>query len=345
MRQNRSTYRLDRRTTLKTLGALAIGGSGLATITTEGGAQTATSSAGVGEAFVRVGVNTFDNDGGGPDVQMVRASDPEAGGRVTRATSGGARTTDYATSILSVPDVALGDLTELSYEYYGGAQNRLSAPDEVWALLEDTDGNRHVVFRHAGDSNPSGQTWRTRDVRAEIRGEPSLSPNTSWATLTEGDSGRVRVKSLQTSLIATFGAGAVLRRVGVGRGRTSGDGTVADVFYRNVRLNGSRLDALPAGESEVVAEEDDDEQRLPKEVIVSVPGTDELTEYVFEVTGDVQKLEPNEDAGPAMDQISRQGDRVRVEGAVGSGDDRFAFSGELIEVDVPPGVQLEIQSR
>jgi hypothetical protein len=331
---------------LKTLGALAIGGSGLAAIATEGSAQTATSGADVGEAFVRIGVNTFDNDGGGADVQMVRASDPEVGGRVTRATSGGTRTTDYATSILSVPDVALGDLTELSYEYYGGAQNRLNAPDEVWALLEDTDGNHHVVFRQAGDSKPSGQTWRTRDVRAEIRGKSSLSSNTRWATLTEGDSSeRAQVKSLQTSLIATFGAGAVLRRVGVGRGRTSGDGTVANVFYRNARLNGSRLDALPAGESDVSADEDDDEQRLPKEVIVSTRNTDELSDYVFEVTGDLEKLEPNEDTGPAVDEVISQGDRVRVEGTVGSGDDRFAFSGDIIEVDVPPAVQLETQSR
>jgi hypothetical protein len=338
MRLNRSTQQFDRRTTLKTLGALAIGGSGLAAVTTEASAQA------VGEAFVRVGVNTFDNDGGGADVQIVRASDPEVGGRVTRATSSGTRTTDYATSIVSVPDVALGDLTELTYEYYGGAQNLLSAPDEVWALLKDANGNHHVVFRHASDSSPNGQTWRTRDVLSEIRGNSSLSPNTSWATLTERDSsGRVQVKSLQTSLIATFGAGAVLRRVGIGRGRTGGDSTVADVFYRNLRLNGSRLDTLPAGDSERIAA--GDERRLSKEITVSAPGPDELFDYVFEVTGGLEKLEPDEDTGPAVDEVIRRGDRVRVEGTVGGGDDRFAFSGDLIEVDVPPAVQLEIRSR
>jgi hypothetical protein len=343
MRDNRSTQQFDRRTTLKTLGALAIAGGGLAGVSTKGSARPVGSDSAAGESFVRVGVNTFDNDDTGADVRIVRTSDPEVGGGVTYATSGGTRTTDYATSVLSVPDVALGDLTELTYEYYGGAQNLLSAPDEVWALLRDADGNHHAVFRHASDSNPSGQTWRTRDVLAEIRGESSLSPDTSWATLVEGSSGRGQVKSLQTSLVATFGAGAVLRRVGVGRGRTGGDGTVADVFYRNLRLNGSRLDAFPASNAEIRA--DDAEQRLSKEVIVSAPGTDELFDYVFEVTGDLEKLEPNEDTVPAVDEVSRQGDRVRVEGTVGSGDDRFTFSGNLVEIDVPPAVQLDIRSR
>jgi len=63
------------------------------------------------------------------------------------------------------------------------------------------------------------------------------------------------------------------------------------------------------------------------------------------VTGDLEKLEPNEDTGPAVDEVSRRGDRVRVEGTVGSGDDRFAFSGNLVEIDVPPAVQLDIRSR
>jgi hypothetical protein len=84
---------------------------------------------------------------------------------------------------------------------------------------------------------------------------------------------------------------------------------------------------------------------LPKEVVVSAPDADEIVEYAFEVTGDVEELEPEEDGGRAVDEIIDFGDRVRVEGAVGSGDDRFAFSGDLIRVDVPPEVRLEISDR
>lgn len=88
-----------------------------------------------------------------------------------------------------------------------------------------------------------------------------------------------------------------------------------------------------------------EESRLPKVAIVSTPGTDEYYEYVFEVTGELEKLEPNEDRRHAVDDVIDTGDRVRVEGTVGTGDDRFAFSGDLIEVDVPPEVRIEIGSR
>jgi hypothetical protein len=36
---------------------------------------------------------------------------------------------------------------------------------------------------------------------------------------------------------------------------------------------------------------------------------------------------------------------VRVEGTVGEGDDRFAFSGDLVEVDVPDAAQIELSGR
>ncbi|UPV75507.1 hypothetical protein M0R89_05425 [Halorussus limi] len=93
--------------------------------------------------------------------------------------------------------------------------------------------------------------------------------------------------------------------------------------------------------------EDDQAQdgQLTKQAIVSSPNTDQQMNYVFEVTGDLEELEPNEDGGAAVDQVSRTGDRVRVEGTVGEGDDRFAFSGDLIEVEVPSGVQIEVTQR
>lgn len=347
MTRNRST-RLDRRTALKTLGGLAVGSGGLA--------AASGSAAATGEGFVGVGVNAFDNDGGGPDVRMVRSRDPAGGGAVAHATSDGTRTADYVTSIVSTGGVALGDLGELSYDYYGGEHNERSAPDEVWALLEDADGTYHVVFRH-GRSNPSARQWQTRDVLAEIRGNPSLSPGVEWSELTDSDaSGGFDVRSLGTNLLGTFGANAVLHRVGVGRGRTGGDGTVADTYYRNLRVNGRSRDAFPAAgrkppESDQQSSNNgqepsqNDDGSLPKLVIVTSPGVDEQTDYVFEVTGDLRYLEPNEDSGNAFDEVVDAGDRTRVEGTIAYADDRFAFSGDLVEVDVPSVVNLEIRDR
>ncbi|UPV76304.1 hypothetical protein M0R89_19260 (plasmid) [Halorussus limi] len=84
---------------------------------------------------------------------------------------------------------------------------------------------------------------------------------------------------------------------------------------------------------------------LPKMVTISSPDTDEQMNYVIEVTGDFRKLEPNEDGGAAVDLVSQAGDRVRVNGTVGKGNDKFAFSGDLIEVDIPSGVVVEVTDR
>lgn len=75
-----------------------------------------------------------------------------------------------------------------------------------------------------------------------------------------------------------------------------------------------------------------------------VEGPDDYVDYVFEVTGDLEKLEPNEDRRHARDRVTRRGDRTRVEGSVGTGDDRFAFSGTLREVDTD-GVRITVSQR
>lgn len=87
------------------------------------------------------------------------------------------------------------------------------------------------------------------------------------------------------------------------------------------------------------------EDGLPKEAIVSSPGTDEFLAYTFEVTGDLVELEPDEDSDRAADEVIDLGDRIRVEGGVNTGDDRFAFSGDLIPIDIPQGVLIEIVER
>ncbi|WP_134668553.1 hypothetical protein [Halorussus marinus] len=85
---------------------------------------------------------------------------------------------------------------------------------------------------------------------------------------------------------------------------------------------------------------------LSKEVIVSNPGSDELREYTLRVTGDARMLEPDEDFPPADDEIvDLDGGGARIEGAVSTGDDRFAFSGDLIRENVPDGVQIDVRNR
>jgi hypothetical protein len=91
--------------------------------------------------------------------------------------------------------------------------------------------------------------------------------------------------------------------------------------------------------------EDDGEKRLPKLVVVTSPGVESQTDYVFEVTGEVEYLDDGEDSGNADDEVIDAGDRTRVEGTIAYADDRFAFSGELIPVEKPPEVNFDISER
>lgn len=100
-----------------------------------------------------------------------------------------------------------------------------------------------------------------------------------------------------------------------------------------------------ASASGTASQSDASESDLPNEAIVSTPGTEEYYDYVFEVTGELEKLESGEDRRHAVDDVIDTGDRVRVEGTVGTDDDRFAFSGDLVEVDVPSAVRIEIRAR
>jgi hypothetical protein len=94
----------------------------------------------------------------------------------------------------------------------------------------------------------------------------------------------------------------------------------------------------------------DDGEQFPQEVIIDSPGDDTLRDYVFFVRGAnarLKKLEPNEDSGPAVDDVRRldNGD-IRVDGTVGSGDDRFAFNGTFEEGDpFPSKVRARISDR
>ncbi|PSP56745.1 hypothetical protein BRC82_01330 [Halobacteriales archaeon QS_1_67_19] len=118
------------------------------------------------------------------------------------------------------------------------------------------------------------------------------------------------------------------------------DGEQAITEFETTGRLGDLAGALPSrgrGES--------DTSDLSKEAIVRAPDTTDLQEYAFEVTGDLEYPERGEDSGDATEEIIDLGDRVRVEGAVSTGDDVFFFSGRLIEVDVPPAVEIETRQR
>jgi hypothetical protein len=113
-----------------------------------------------------------------------------------------------------------------------------------------------------------------------------------------------------------------------------------------VFLNGNKIrDTTGGGDAAA-----DDGKRFPKEVIIDSPGDDTLRDYVFFVRGAnarLKKLEPNEDSGPAVDDVRRldNGD-IRVDGTVGSGDDRFAFNGTFEKGNpFPPQVRARIRER
>lgn len=92
------------------------------------------------------------------------------------------------------------------------------------------------------------------------------------------------------------------------------------------------------------------EEKLSKKVVVSHPDResvnrpDEYERYAFEVDGNLEELEPNEDTDHAVDGVTRADGTVRVEGSVGTGDDQFAFSGDLTEIDTSD-VVLRIEER
>ncbi|UPW01545.1 hypothetical protein M0R88_05430 [Halorussus gelatinilyticus] len=126
-------------------------------------------------------------------------------------------------------------------------------------------------------------------------------------------------------------------------------GTVAELMQTVRKQAGMDQQTGDQQDDQQDDDQQDDDQaqdgQLSKVAVVSSPNTDEQMNYVFEVTGDLENLEPNEDGGAAVDLISETDGRVRVEGTVGEGDDRFAFSGDLIEVDVPDAVQIETSER
>ncbi|MFB6175722.1 MAG: hypothetical protein ABEI99_01005, partial [Halobaculum sp.] len=204
--------------------------------------------------FTATGVNRFDTGGDGNyDVDVELATDPAGSGKVAHATSGGTTTDDYATTAVSL-DAAptLGDLTDdptsptttLTYEYYGGPLNAISAPDEVYLLVEEADGTEHVVYRASNDGDPAAGEWRTRNVHRELAGNPEHNQGYNWMEITTGGVVNLNNGGPTADLSTVFGDDAVVRALAAGRG-TTGGGDVADVYYKNPTVGGQSAGRFP----------------------------------------------------------------------------------------------------
>jgi predicted ribosomally synthesized peptide with SipW-like signal peptide len=197
--------------------------------------------------FTRAGVTRFDVGGDGNfDADVELTDNPGVGsGKVVHATSGGAPTDDYVTTGVSLDsEPTLGDLTDdptnptttLTYEYYGGSDNGNSAPDEVYLLIEEANGTRHVVWRASNDGDPADEEWKTRNVHREIAGNPDENPGFNWMEATDGNN-NLGNGGPTSDLSTTYGDDAVVLAMAAGRG-TTGGGDVLDTYYRNPAVNG-----------------------------------------------------------------------------------------------------------
>ncbi|WP_257299627.1 SipW-dependent-type signal peptide-containing protein [Haloarchaeobius sp. FL176] len=189
-------------------------------------------AAGNNKQLTATGVNRFDvNQDGSWDVDFELADDPAGNNRkVAKATSGGQQTEDYASSVVSVCET-IGDIDSLTYQYYEGDENTNANPDEVVLLIQEADGTQHVVFRTAGsanNSNPTEDTWQTRDVGAELSGGVS-----GWHEIEDGG-GYSGISDPETE----YGSDATVLSMGAGVGNTNGgSGSVSEIYVANPQVD------------------------------------------------------------------------------------------------------------
>ncbi|WP_158055996.1 twin-arginine translocation signal domain-containing protein [Halorussus halophilus] len=180
------------------------------------------------------GAVLFDlNDDGSFDAEVTAGSDSvrdDAHPNPVHVTSGGNSTVDYAASVVE-PDgeLRLGDVQQLSYDYYEGPNNAGPAPDDTFLVVENGDG-RHGMYLSFDADAPSEQ-WQTHDVAARIRGD--TEGTSGWFEYTAVEGGDDRNFD---NVVERFGEDARLVRVGIGRGDAVEPATL-DVFYDNLRIN------------------------------------------------------------------------------------------------------------
>ena len=246
----------DRRAVLKGIGA-ALAGSAVGLAGMVEGAVESAEATGSGVAVQEVdtslppGAVLFDLGGDGAYDATVERAPESMGGDARpnpiRITSGGTATVDYAASVVEPEGhPALGDLDQLSYDYYAGPDDGSGGgggggggegggsgdsggdggvPDETFLVVENDEG-RHGLYLTYHDGRAAEQ-WRTHDVLARVTGD--TAGTSGWFEYT-GDGATF------DDAVARYGADARLVRVGVGRG----DGvtpTTLDAAYGALVVN------------------------------------------------------------------------------------------------------------
>jgi hypothetical protein len=300
------------------------------------------------ESGLRVSLSSVESDG------ALLADSVVATGTVGNAVPEGTR--DLLTDSASLSEVAaLGaaNWSELRIERGDGT---FVANDVTMEL----DGTTFAISSSGGTTEASGRSFEFSDMALNITPPETIpAPHVQFASKVRqlGSKGKLTLSAVKSAaadsgitvdntLDAIRSARFDLSFAEVTEGgeavvsdfQTSG--TVAELLQTMRKKTGAKEEVEQEPEEE---EEPEEDEELNKRAIVSSPDTDELLGYQFRVTGDLEYPERGEDAGGATETITDLGDEgVRVQGGVSTGDDQFLFSGELIEEDVSPEIEIEV---
>lgn len=179
------------------------------------------------------------------DVQLDRVDDPADTGRegVVRASSDGVATDDYAISMRETKEVPINNIRsgDITFDYFGGAYNTTSAPDEVYLLIEESNETDRLVYHTGNDGDQDAEIWKTRDVGAEINGnENALNKNFNWFEVAPGNNTYSKPSNggLNSDLDGT------IKAVGFGRGSTGGGDTI-ETYYDKLVVDGAEYEFRP----------------------------------------------------------------------------------------------------
>lgn len=206
-----------------------------------------------GALVIDSNISSDTNNSANRETHMVRSADPAGGGRsgVVHVHSDDNPTEDYALSLrsgfsLPLADITLmGGSTPVTFDYYGGSANENAAPDEVWLVITDSGGTDRLVWHTGNDGTPDAQTWKTRDVGAEIIGDSSaLNASFVWNEAAP-DSGSLGTNSKPENdgLLAEY-PDSTLKAIGFGVGNTGG-GVALDTYYDNLVVNNIQREFRP----------------------------------------------------------------------------------------------------
>jgi len=195
--------------------------------------------------------------------EMHLVEDPANSGRegVLHVTSNRNHTRDYACSVLTLTDRSLliGDVLDnsMTFDYYEGRRNENAAPDEVFLVVQTSEG-MHITFQHLNTEREL--TWQTYDVAGAIQGfGPSwkqkrllpevfnIESEVDLSTIDFGSFGvnfamRIVEQIIQflqnlrdqgerlSSPIEAYGSDGQILAVALGKGFTTQE-TVNDIFY------------------------------------------------------------------------------------------------------------------